>query len=97
MTRISVLYWQNIPTVVEARDSNGIKKIELSKRFSELIDIIAMKKELADSDHYLQYWKKKKLPASENSAKECILEISNDFESRFSEIKEKALYEAFEG
>ena len=44
MTKIFILSWQDIPTVIEARDYNGIEKVELSKRFSELIDLIAMKR-----------------------------------------------------
>ena len=44
MTKIFILSWQDIPTVIEARDYNGIEKVELSKRFSELVDLIAMKK-----------------------------------------------------
>ena len=44
MTKIFVLFWEDIPTVIEARDATGIEKVELSKRFSELVDLIAMKK-----------------------------------------------------
>ena len=44
MTKIFILSWQNIPSVIEARDSNSVEKVELSKRFSELIDLVAMKK-----------------------------------------------------
>ena len=32
MTKIYVLFWQDIPTVIEARDSTGVEKVELSKR-----------------------------------------------------------------
>ena len=59
MTKIFILSWQDIPTVIEARDSNGIEKVELSRRFSELIDLIAMKKGIVGTDDYLRDWKKK--------------------------------------
>ena len=59
MTKIFILSWQDIPTVIEARDSNGIEKVELSKRFSELIDLIAMKKGIVGTDDYLRDWKKR--------------------------------------
>ena len=91
MTKLSILFWQDIPTVVEARDSNGIEKVELSKRFSELVDIIAMKKGLAGTDDYLQNWQKKRLPNTNKSAKETIVEIVKDFESKYEEIRSKAL------
>ena len=91
MTKLSVLYWQNIPTVVEAKDENGIQKVELSKRFSELIDMIAMRKGLVGTDEYLQNWKRKRLPISVKSAKQCVIDLSEDFETRYEEIKNKAL------
>ena len=54
--KISVLYWQSIP--IGKQNANGIEKIELSKRFSELVDLIAMKKGIVESEDYLNYWKK---------------------------------------
>ena len=91
MTKLSILFWQDIPTVIEARDSKGIEKVELSKRFSELVDIIAMKKGLSGTDDYLQHWQKKRLPNTSKSAKETVDEIIKDFESKYEEIRSKAL------
>ena len=91
MTKILVLYWQSIPTLVEARDINGIEKIELSKRFSELVDLIAMKKGIVESEDYLNYWKKKRMADSKKSAKEIVIELSEYFESDFDNIKSNAL------
>ena len=58
MAKVTVLYWQDIPSVVEARDPGGRHKIELSQRFQELIDLIAMKKKVMGTDEYLNYWSK---------------------------------------
>ena len=91
MTKISVLFWQNIPTLVEAKDINGVEKIELSKRFSELVDLIAMKKGIVESEDYLNFWKKKKMADSKKSAKEIVIELSKNFESDFDNIKSSAL------
>ena len=91
MTKIFVLFWQDIPTVIEARDATGIEKVELSKRFSELVDLIAMKKGLIGTDDYLQNWKKKKFASSEKKAKEGVMEMSKHFENRYEEIKFKSL------
>ena len=44
--------------MVEARDPSGRHKIELSQRFQELIDLVAMKKKLAGTDEYLIQWNK---------------------------------------
>ena len=91
MTKLSILYWQDIPTVIEARDTKGIEKVELSKRFIELVDIIAMKKGLAGTDDYLHYWQKKRLPNTSKSAKEIVVEIVKGFEGKYEEIRSKAL------
>ena len=91
MTKIFILSWQDIPTVIEARDSNGIEKVELSKRFSELIDLIAMKKGIVGTDDYLRDWKKKKLSSNNKTAKQVVLEMSEYFEGKYEEIKSNAL------
>ena len=91
MTKTFVLFWQDIPTVIEARDATGTEKVELSKRFSELVDLIAMKKGLIGTDDYLQNWKKKKFPSSTKTAKQTVLEMSKYFESKYEDIKLKSL------
>jgi len=91
MTKIFILSWQDIPTVIEARDSNGIEKVELSKRFSELIGLIAMKKGIVGTDDYLRDWKKKKLSSTNKTAKQVVLEMSEYFEGKYEEIKSNAL------
>ena len=58
MARVTILYWQEIPSVVEARDRSGRHKIELSQRFQELIDLVAMKKKMVGTDEYLIQWNK---------------------------------------
>ena len=91
MTKIFILSWQDIPTVIEARDSNGIEKVELSKRFSELIDLIAMKKGIVGTDDYLRDWKKKKLSSTNKTAKQVVLEMSEYFEGKYEEIRSNAI------
>ncbi len=91
MTKIFILSWQDIPTVIEARDANGTEKVELSKRFSELIDLIAMKKGIVGTDDYLRDWKKKKLSSTNKTAKNVVLEMSEYFEDKYEDIKANAL------
>ena len=91
MTKIFILSWQDIPTVIEARDTNGIEKVELSKRFSELVDLIAMKKGMVGTDDYLRDWKKKRLPSTNKTAKQVVIEMSQYFEDKYEDIKSKAL------
>ena len=54
MAEYSILYWHEIPTVVEATDGSATHKAQLSTRFQELVDFIAMKRGLAGTDAYLE-------------------------------------------
>ena len=91
MTKLSILYWQEIPTVVEGKDKEGVHKVELSKRFSELVDMVAVRKGLVGTDEYLDNWKKRRQPSSDKSAKQGVDDLVEDFEKRFDEIKNRAL------
>ncbi len=91
MTKLSVLYWQDIPTLVEGRDKEHVKKVELSGRFGELVDLIAMKKGLVGTDEYLQNWKRKRLPASNFPVTESVNKLVREFEEQYEEIKSNAL------
>ena len=58
MATYQVLYWQEIPSLVEARDSDGVKKIQLSDKFQALIDEAAMRRDFAGTDAYIEEWNK---------------------------------------
>ncbi len=94
MAKVQILYWQEIPSVVEARDANGVHKELLSERFQELIDLIAMKKKLAGTDEYLMQWNKGKRYEVEGSAEEVAKSIKEDFESQYREIRKQELAKA---
>ncbi len=91
MAKLSVLYWQDIPTIVEGRDKHGVQKVELSKRFGELVDMIAMRKGLVGTDQYLQNWKRKRIPDSDLSASQSVHDLVKEFEERYEQIKNDAL------
>ncbi len=94
MAKVTILYWQDIPSVVEARDSEGIHKELLSERFQELIDLIAMKKKLAGTDDYLMQWTKGKPYQVEGSAKEVAASVKEELEARYKEIRKEELTKA---
>ena len=52
MSRVQVLYWQDIPSVVKAGDV----KRQLPDWFQHEIDRVAMEQGLAGSDAYLEQW-----------------------------------------
>ena len=94
MAKVQILYWEDIPSVVEARDENGVHKELLSERFQELIDLIAMKKKLAGTDEYLMQWAKGKRYEVDGSAEEAAKSVRDDFESQYKEIRKRELAKA---
>jgi hypothetical protein len=58
MARYRIIYWHHIPSVVEVRDGEIILKEELSPRFQELIDRVAMRKKIIGEEAYIEGWRK---------------------------------------
>ena len=56
MAKVVIVCWQDIPSLVEVRDGASVAKQQLSARFQELIDIVAMRKKLTGSDAYIEQW-----------------------------------------
>ena len=91
MARVTILYWQEIPSVVEARDRGGRHKIELSQRFQELIDLVAMKKKMAGTDEYLIQWNKGDPTEREGDPAAVATAVAEEIEGRFDEIRTREL------
>ncbi len=91
MARVQILRWQEIPSMVEARDDSDTKKIQLSDRFQALIDEAAMRRELAGSDAYLEEWNKSPAEEREGSAVDVVKEVAEQIEAQFVEIRDEAL------
>ena len=66
LTRVQVLYWQDIPSVVRAGDV----KRELPQWFQQEIDRVAMEQGLVGSDAYLEAWEWRDLEPREGDAAE---------------------------
>ena len=91
MAKVTILYWQEIPSVVEARDRSGRHKIELSQRFQELIDLVAMKKKLAGTDEYLIQWSKGAPEEREGDPEAVATAVAGDIEARYDAIRAEEL------
>lgn len=91
MTRLAVLCWQEIPSVVEAKDGKDVHKVELSLKFQELIDLIAMKRGLGGSDEYLMQWNKEPRPEVALGAVEAAETLAAEFEAAYERIKADAI------
>ena len=91
MARVTILYWQEIPSVVEARDRSGRHKIELSQRFQELIDLVAMKKKMVGTDEYLLQWNKGEPKEQEGDPEAVAESVAEDIEARYDAIRAEEL------
>jgi hypothetical protein len=91
MAKYSVLYWQDIPSVVEAKDENGVHKLQLDRKFQELIDAVAMRKGLAGTDAYLEQWRRGKRAARDGSAEAVANAVKAELEAEFRAIRASAL------
>ncbi len=57
MTRVQVLYWQEIPSVVKATGDDGTEvRRQLPDWYQQEIDRVAMEQGLDGSDAYLEQW-----------------------------------------
>lgn len=91
MAKIAVIYWQEIPSAVEVKDAQGTKKVQLSERFLELIDMIAMRRKLAGTDDYLMQWRKEKRPDREGAAAEIAKAVAEEIEAQYDQIRTAAI------
>ena len=91
MAKVTILYWQDIPSLVEVREGTKVQKQQLSARFQELIDMIAMRKKLVGSDAYLDQWRRGKPEERAGEVKEIAIAVTGEIESRYEQIKFAAL------
>jgi hypothetical protein len=91
VARYQILYWKEIPSVVEARDETGTVKLQLSDRFQGLIDAVAMRLGLEGTDAYLDQWDHGQEEARPGSAREVAESVVTELESRFAEFRDRWL------
>ena len=59
MAQLQIVYWRDIPASVQVRAGRRAKATrELPARFSEAIDMAAMRAGLAGTDDYLNEWRR---------------------------------------
>ncbi len=91
MAKYRIMYWQEIPSVVEAREGRQKAKSQLSLRFQELIDLIAMRRKLDGADEYLQHWNKAEWQSREGTAENVVKMVVEEIEAEYENIKAAAL------
>ena len=91
MATVRVVYWQDIPAVVQATDEVETVRLELSPRFQLLIDAAAMRLGLTSADAYLEEWRKGDAEVRPGAAREVAQAVVTELESRFAEFQARGL------
>ena len=91
MAKYQILYWKDIPSVVEASDGGDSAKVQLSERFQTLIDAVAMKLGLDSTDEYLEQWDHGDEQERTGSAREVADAVARELEAKFGEFRDRGL------
>jgi hypothetical protein len=86
MARYRILAWKDIPASVEATDDAGTVRAQLSPRFQELIDALAMREGASESDDYLDGWAQGPEFERAGSAGAVAAEVAAECEARFTDL-----------
>lgn len=91
MAKCSILTWQEIPSMIEARDVSGSHKIQLSARFQELIDLVAIRRGLAGTDQYLEAWRRGRPVERDGDAISAAQALAEEIEAQYDAIRAAAI------
>ena len=91
MAKYQVLYWKDIPSVVEASDGSSTAKVQLSDRFQVLIDAVAMRLGLAGTDAYLDQWEHGEEEERPGSPSDVAKAVAQELEAKFAAFRERGL------
>ena len=91
MADYTILYWQDIPSMVEAREGRAKSKIQLSDRFQVLIDAVAMRRNLVGTDAYIEQWRRGDRQSREGTVEEVAAAVAAELEAQFEPIKAAAM------
>lgn len=83
MATYKVLFWKDIPSVIEAEDADDDVKIHMGVRFDQLIDAKAMDDGLVGSDEFLEHWTYGEEIERPGSAQEVAEAVKKEYEEKF--------------
>lgn len=83
MATYQIVAWKGIPASVEARDDAGAVTVQLSDKFQQLIDSVAMQLGLHESDAYIELWSREAPQERPGAAREVADAVAGELEERF--------------
>jgi hypothetical protein len=83
VTRVQVLYWQDVPSVIKATGDDGSEvKRQLPDWYQQEIDKRAMVQGLTDSDAYLEQWHWSEPEERPGSPDDVIAAVERELDER---------------
>jgi hypothetical protein len=83
MTRVQILYWQDVPSLIKATGDDGSEmKRELPEWYQQEIDKRAMVQGLSDSDAYLEQWHWSEPEERPGSPDDVIAAVERELDER---------------
>lgn len=86
MARYRVVYWREIPSLVEAFDGARTVRASLSQRFQDLIDAVAMRTGASSSEAYLDGWLQSAEAECPGSADSVAQQVAAELEASFDAL-----------
>ena len=86
MAAYRVIYWKNIPSLVEAQDGEQTVRVPLSQRFQDLIDAVAMRHGATEAEAYLQGWRQGAISDRPGSPQSVAEAVAAELETSFEEV-----------
>jgi hypothetical protein len=86
MARYRIVYWRDIPSLVEATDGERTARVPLSQRFQDLIDAVAMREGASDAEAYLEGWSHGPDEERCGSVHVVAQQVAAEVEERFADV-----------
>jgi alkanesulfonate monooxygenase SsuD/methylene tetrahydromethanopterin reductase-like flavin-dependent oxidoreductase (luciferase family) len=86
MARYRIVHWKEIPSLVEAADADRTARHQLSQKFQDLIDALAMRENATEEDAYLEGWGQGAWTERAGSADEVAEAVAAEIEDGFQTL-----------
>ena len=86
MARYRVVFWREIPSLVEAFEGDRTVRTLLSQRFQDLIDTLAMRTGASSTEAYLEGWGHSAEVERPGSAESVAQQVAAELEATFDRV-----------
>ncbi len=86
MARYRITYWREIPSIVEAFDGDQVSRVQLSQRFQDLIDAVALREGASETEAYLEGWEQGPDLDRPGGVREVAAQVAAELEASFQDL-----------